>query len=72
MIRLLGFLIALPLALHAAPAPPPAEAVAILYNSSAADSKALAAQQKRMRLTIPSDMASEAPLYSPMVTLSAQ
>lgn len=42
MIRLLGFLIALPLALHAAPAPPPAEAVAILYNSSAADSKALA------------------------------
>ena len=37
-----------------------------------ADSKALAAQQKRMRVIIPGDMGAEAPLYSPMVTLSAR
>ncbi len=42
MIRFLGILITSALALHAAPAPPDPAAVAVLYNSSSADSKALA------------------------------
>lgn len=42
MIRFLCVLITSSLALHAAPAPPEPASVAILYNSSSADSKALA------------------------------
>jgi uncharacterized protein (TIGR03790 family) len=42
VIRFLSLLISSTLALHAAPAPPDPAAVAILYNSSSADSKALA------------------------------
>jgi uncharacterized protein (TIGR03790 family) len=42
VIRFLCVLIASSLALHAAPAPPDPTSVAILYNSSSADSKALA------------------------------
>ena len=42
MIRFFCILISSALALHAAPAPPDPASVAILYNSSSADSKALA------------------------------
>ncbi len=54
MIRLLGFLIALPLALQAAPAPPLPRSVAVLYNSSSPDSKALAELYAQAR-QIPAD-----------------
>lgn len=49
MIRLLGLLICLPLALRAAPVPPAPESVAILYNSASKESKALAESYAKQR-----------------------
>lgn len=54
MIRFLCFLISSTLALHAVPAPPDPESVAILYNSSSPDSKALAEFYAKAR-KIPAD-----------------
>lgn len=49
MIRFLGFLLSFTLALKAAPVPPAAASVAILYNSASRDSKSLAEFYARMR-----------------------
>lgn len=54
MIRILGFLLSFSLALKAAPVPPAAESVAVLYNSASPDSKSLAAYYAQMR-KIPED-----------------
>lgn len=49
MIRILGFLLSLTPALKAAPVPPAAESVAVLYNSASRDSKSLAEYYAQMR-----------------------
>lgn len=49
MIRIFGFLLSFTLALKAAPAPPAADSVAVLFNSSSRDSKVLAEYYAQMR-----------------------